>query len=99
MLETALQLLSPDPRLYWLALKTIALHVWHKILFSLLIILLPRPTISIFPAVIYILFSSFPQTHPSQTAFMSSVDLHTHCSYQIMMDEAVAIVCAPRYNQ
>jgi len=38
-------------------------------------------------------------THPSQTAFMSSVDLHTHCSYQIMMDEAVAIVCAPRYSQ
>jgi proteasome lid subunit RPN8/RPN11 len=38
-------------------------------------------------------------THPSQTAFMSSVDLHTHCSYQIMMDEAVAIVCAPRYGQ
>ena len=39
------------------------------------------------------------QTHPSQTAFMSSVDLHTHCSYQIMLDEAIAIVCAPKFSQ
>ncbi|XP_071439876.1 STAM-binding protein-like isoform X2 [Hetaerina americana] len=38
-------------------------------------------------------------THPSQTAFLSSVDLHTHCSYQRMMPEAVAVVCAPRYNE
>ncbi|KAK7574148.1 hypothetical protein V9T40_011339 [Parthenolecanium corni] len=38
-------------------------------------------------------------THPSQTAFLSSVDLHTHYSYQIMMSEAIAIVCAPRYSQ
>ncbi|KAK7869958.1 hypothetical protein R5R35_013732 [Gryllus longicercus] len=38
-------------------------------------------------------------THPSQTAFLSSVDLHTHCSYQRMMPEAVAIVCAPRYQE
>ncbi|KAH8406943.1 hypothetical protein KR222_000893 [Zaprionus bogoriensis] len=37
-------------------------------------------------------------THPSQTAFLSSVDLHTHCSYQMMMPEAIAIVCAPKYN-
>lgn len=37
-------------------------------------------------------------THPSQTAFLSSVDLHTHCSYQIMMPEAIAIVCSPKYN-
>ncbi|KAG8193409.1 hypothetical protein JTE90_009634 [Oedothorax gibbosus] len=37
-------------------------------------------------------------THPSQTAFMSSVDLHTHCSYQLMMPEAIAIVCAPKYD-
>lgn len=37
-------------------------------------------------------------THPSQTAFLSSVDLHTHCSYQLMMPEAIAIVCAPRYK-
>ncbi|KAI9355792.1 hypothetical protein BD770DRAFT_390740 [Pilaira anomala] len=34
-------------------------------------------------------------THPSQTCFLSSVDLHTHCSYQLMLPEAVAIVCAP----
>lgn len=39
------------------------------------------------------------QTHPSQTAFLSSVDLHTHCSYQLMMPEAVAIVCAPKHNE
>ncbi|KAI9584647.1 STAM-binding protein-like isoform X1 [Glossina fuscipes] len=37
-------------------------------------------------------------THPSQTAFLSSVDLHTHCSYQLMMPEAIAIVCAPKYQ-
>ncbi|KAF8394639.1 hypothetical protein HHK36_020853 [Tetracentron sinense] len=35
------------------------------------------------------------QTHPSQTCFMSSVDLHTHYSYQIMLPEAIAIVMAP----
>ena len=34
-------------------------------------------------------------THPSQTCFMSSVDLHTHVGYQILMPEAIAIVCAP----
>lgn len=38
-------------------------------------------------------------THPTQTSFLSSVDLHTQFSYQVMMDEAVAIVCAPRYEQ
>lgn len=38
------------------------------------------------------------QTHPSQTAFLSSVDLHTHCSYQLMLPEALAIVCAPKYQ-
>ncbi|CAL8302603.1 unnamed protein product [Lota lota] len=37
-------------------------------------------------------------THPTQTAFLSSVDLHTHCSYQLMLPEAIAIVCAPRHN-
>uniref|UniRef100_A0A3B4UPD0 STAM binding protein like 1 n=1 Tax=Seriola dumerili TaxID=41447 RepID=A0A3B4UPD0_SERDU len=37
-------------------------------------------------------------THPTQTAFLSSVDLHTHCSYQLMLQEAVAIVCAPKHN-
>jgi len=34
-------------------------------------------------------------THPSQTCFLSSIDLHTHYSYQIMMPEAIAIVMAP----
>ncbi|XP_067136212.1 STAM-binding protein [Centruroides vittatus] len=38
-------------------------------------------------------------THPTQTAFMSSVDLHSHCSYQLMMPEAVAIVCSPKYQE
>ncbi|KAK6027685.1 Mov34/MPN/PAD-1 family protein, partial [Ostertagia ostertagi] len=38
-------------------------------------------------------------THPSQTAFLSSVDLHTHCAYQMMLSEAVAIVCAPSHKQ
>ncbi|XP_038060911.1 STAM-binding protein-like A [Patiria miniata] len=38
-------------------------------------------------------------THPTQTAFMSSIDLHTHCPYQVMMAEAIAIVCAPAHNQ
>lgn len=39
------------------------------------------------------------QTHPTQTAFLSSVDLHTHCSYQMMMPEAIAIVCSPKFNE
>ncbi|CAI5649211.1 unnamed protein product [Oreochromis niloticus] len=38
-------------------------------------------------------------THPTQTAFLSSVDLHTHCSYQIMLPEAIAIVCSPKFNE
>uniref|UniRef100_A0A0N5AMF8 MPN domain-containing protein n=1 Tax=Syphacia muris TaxID=451379 RepID=A0A0N5AMF8_9BILA len=37
-------------------------------------------------------------THPSQTAFLSSVDLHTHCAYQLMLPEAVAVVVAPKFN-
>ncbi|CAG8696404.1 16808_t:CDS:2, partial [Funneliformis caledonium] len=37
-------------------------------------------------------------THPSQTCFMSSMDLHTHSSYQVISPEAIAIVCAPRHN-
>ncbi|KAG0632791.1 hypothetical protein HOY80DRAFT_733244 [Tuber brumale] len=37
-------------------------------------------------------------THPTQTCFMSSVDLHTHCSYQLMLTESIAIVCAPRHQ-
>ncbi|XP_022080889.1 STAM-binding protein-like A [Acanthaster planci] len=38
-------------------------------------------------------------THPTQTAFMSSIDLHTHCPYQVMMAEAIAIVCAPAHKE
>ncbi|KAG0019963.1 hypothetical protein BGZ82_011740 [Podila clonocystis] len=38
-------------------------------------------------------------THPTQTCFMSSVDLHTHCSYQLMLPEAIAIVCAPSHEK
>jgi STAM-binding protein len=34
-------------------------------------------------------------THPTQTCFLSSVDVHTQCGYQTMLDEAVAIVMAP----
>lgn len=34
-------------------------------------------------------------THPSQSCFMSSIDLHTQFSYQVMVPEAVAIVVAP----
>jgi len=36
-------------------------------------------------------------THPSQTCFLSSRDLHTSSGYQVMMPEAIAIVCAPRH--
>lgn len=35
-------------------------------------------------------------THPTQTCFMSSRDLHTQSGYQVMMPESIAIVCAPR---
>lgn len=34
-------------------------------------------------------------THPTQTCFMSSRDLHTHGGYQVMMPESISIVCAP----
>eukprot|EP00049_Salpingoeca_infusionum_P000694 m.41723 g.41723 ORF g.41723 m.41723 type:complete len:648 (+) comp10605_c0_seq2:143-2086(+) len=37
-------------------------------------------------------------THPSQTAFLSSVDLHTSFPFQIMMPEALAIVCSVKYS-
>jgi STAM-binding protein len=35
-------------------------------------------------------------THPTQTCFMSSRDLHTHGGYQVQLAESIAIVCAPR---
>jgi STAM-binding protein len=34
-------------------------------------------------------------THPSQSCFLSSIDLHTHYSYQLMLNESIAIVLAP----
>jgi len=34
-------------------------------------------------------------THPTQTCFLSSVDVHTQVGYQTLLDEAVAIVMAP----
>ena len=34
-------------------------------------------------------------THPTQTCFMSSIDVHTHCAYQTMLPEAIAVVMAP----
>merc|ERR1711907_125398 len=34
-------------------------------------------------------------THPTQSCFLSSVDLHTQLGYQLMLPEAVAIVMAP----
>ena len=37
-------------------------------------------------------------THPTQTAFLSSIDVHTQYSYQALLSEAVAVVCAPTYN-
>lgn len=37
-------------------------------------------------------------THPTQTCFMSSRDLHTHSGYQVMLPESIAIVCAPSKN-
>ncbi|XP_007044654.2 PREDICTED: AMSH-like ubiquitin thioesterase 2 isoform X1 [Theobroma cacao] len=37
-------------------------------------------------------------THPSQSCFMSSIDLHTQYSYQVMVPEAFAIVMAPTDN-
>src|SRR5690606_19690135 len=32
-------------------------------------------------------------THPTYECFMSSVDLHNHCGYQLMLPESIAIVC------
>lgn len=37
-------------------------------------------------------------THPSQTCFLSSRDLHTSSGYQVMLPEAIAIVCSPRHT-
>jgi STAM-binding protein len=40
-------------------------------------------------------FSSQIHTHPTQSCFMSSVDLHTHSGFQRMLPESFAVVCAP----
>ena len=37
-------------------------------------------------------------THPTQTAFLSSIDVHTQYSYQALLNEAVAVVCAPTFG-
>ncbi|KAF8465964.1 hypothetical protein BDZ91DRAFT_658552 [Kalaharituber pfeilii] len=37
-------------------------------------------------------------THPMYECFMSSVDLHNHCGYQLMLPESIAVVCAPRFT-
>ncbi|GAA5910189.1 hypothetical protein JCM6882_001767 [Rhodosporidiobolus microsporus] len=37
-------------------------------------------------------------THPTQSCFLSSRDLHTCTGYQLMLAEAVAVVCAPRFD-
>ncbi|KAL2263198.1 hypothetical protein VTK26DRAFT_7772 [Humicola hyalothermophila] len=37
-------------------------------------------------------------THPTQSCFMSSRDLHTQAGYQVMMPESIAIVCAPKHT-
>ena len=33
-------------------------------------------------------------THPTQASFLSSVDLHTQCTYQSMLHESIAVVCS-----
>ncbi|CAF0897370.1 unnamed protein product [Adineta ricciae] len=38
-------------------------------------------------------------THPTQTAFLSSVDLHTHLPYQMLIEEAIAIVISPKFHE
>jgi STAM-binding protein len=43
-------------------------------------------------------FISCFQTHPSQTAFLSSVDMHNQYGYQAMLPEALAIVCSPKFK-
>ncbi|CAG2179548.1 unnamed protein product [Oppiella nova] len=38
-------------------------------------------------------------THPTQNAFMSSIDLHTHWPYQQLLQESIAVVCAPKFQE
>ncbi|WFD41535.1 ubiquitinyl hydrolase 1 [Malassezia psittaci] len=37
-------------------------------------------------------------THPSQSCFLSSLDVHTQAGYQALLPEAVAVVCAPKHR-
>ena len=37
-------------------------------------------------------------THPSQTAFLSSIDLHTHAGYQALLLEVIAVVYLVEYS-
>ncbi|KAK5581201.1 hypothetical protein RB653_001231 [Dictyostelium firmibasis] len=37
-------------------------------------------------------------THPTQDCFLSAVDVHTHCSYQYLLQEAIAVVISPKAN-
>lgn len=37
-------------------------------------------------------------THPTQSTFLSTVDLVTQYGYQLMIPESIAIVCAPKSN-
>ena len=38
-------------------------------------------------------------THPTQAVFMSSIDVHTQLSFQMMLPEAISIVVSPRHNK
>ena len=46
-----------------------------------------------------VLVMGWIHTHPTQTCFLSSRDLHTHAVYQVQLPESVAIVCAPKFNE
>jgi STAM-binding protein len=37
-------------------------------------------------------------THPTQSCFMSSLDLHTHAGFQRMLPESFAVVCSPKHE-
>lgn len=37
-------------------------------------------------------------THPTQTAFMSSIDLHTQFNFQSTSLESIGVVCAPKFD-
>ena len=45
-----------------------------------------------------LMIAGWIHTHPTQTAFLSSIDVHTQHLYQSLLKEAVAVVCAPFYG-